>query len=192
MSTFRDDSGRLSLDFIRTLRWRGSPAELEELDTPEALSAWTSQLGPYSPDTAITANTRTLRTAHETREAVYALLKAARTTSAADCPPEARATLNKIAAAATPHPELDAHGALTYAAADPIAALLSLVARDALDLATSPLLARVRNCAGPNCGAWFLDTSRPGTRRWCSMERCGNQAKKSTWRSKQTTAAPSD
>jgi predicted RNA-binding Zn ribbon-like protein len=23
----------------------------------------------------------------------------------------------------------------------------------------------------------YLDTSRPGTRRWCSMEACGNQAK---------------
>ncbi|GAA1973533.1 CGNR zinc finger domain-containing protein [Catenulispora subtropica] len=188
MSTpaFRTGSGRISLDFIRTLRWRGSAGEVEELDAPEALAAWVSQLGPYTTGIAIPPpSARALRTAHETREAVYALLKAARTTGAADCPPEARGLLNTIAAAPTPYPVLDVHGALTHTAADPVAALLALIARDALDLATSPLLARVRDCAGPNCGAWFLDTSRPGTRRWCSMDRCGNQAKKSTWRSKQ-------
>lgn len=182
---FRTGSGRISLDFIRTLRWRGSAEEAEELDTPEALAAWTSQLGPYSPDAAVPLPPpRLLRTARETREAVYALLKAARTTGPADCPEESRTLLNLVAATATPHPVLDEHGALTHTAAEPVAALLALIARDALDLATSPLLPRVRDCAGPNCGAWFLDTSRPGTRRWCSMDRCGNQAKKSTWRSK--------
>lgn len=79
----------------------------------------------------------------------------------------------------------DEHGVLTQAAGHPVAAVLALIARDALDLATSPqLLPRIRDCAGPNCGAWFLDSSRPGTRRWCSMDRCGNQAKKSTWRTR--------
>ena len=37
---FRTGSGRICLDFIRTLRWRGSDEETEELDTPEALRAW--------------------------------------------------------------------------------------------------------------------------------------------------------
>ena len=187
MSTpdFRTGSGRICLDFIRTLRWRGSADEVEELDTPEALNAWALLVGPYSPDTAIPAPPpRTLRATHETREAVYALLKAARATGAVDCPPEARTLLNKVAAGPTPHPVLDRRGILVHTATDPTEALLALIARDALDLATSPLLARVRDCAGTNCGAWFLDTSRPGTRRWCSMDRCGNQAKKSTWRRK--------
>lgn len=190
MSTpdFRTGSGRVSLDFIRTLRWRGSAGELEELDSAEALGAWVSQFGPYGPGTDIAAaSPRALRTARETREAVYALLKSARTTSTADCPPEARALLNKAASGPTPHPVLDGRGVLSHTAAEPVAALLALIARDALDLATSPLLSRVRDCAGPSCGAWFLDTSRPGTRRWCSMDRCGNQAKKSTWRTRHAT-----
>ncbi|GAA2052516.1 ABATE domain-containing protein [Catenulispora yoronensis] len=182
---FRTGSGRVCLDFIRTLRWRGSADEVEELDTAEALGAWVAQLGPYSPGAAVPVPPpRTVLAARRTREAVHTLLKAARTTGAADCPPEARALLNQVAAAPTPHPVLDADGTVTHSADDPVAALLALIARDALDLATSPLLSRVRDCAGPNCGAWFLDTSRPGTRRWCSMDRCGNQAKKSTWRSK--------
>ncbi len=36
---------------------------------------------------------------------------------------------------------------------------------------------RVRPCANPDCVLWFLDTSRPGTRRWCSMAACGNRDK---------------
>ena len=36
---------------------------------------------------------------------------------------------------------------------------------------------RIRRCSNPDCVLWFLDTSRPGTRRWCSMASCGNRAK---------------
>jgi hypothetical protein len=36
---------------------------------------------------------------------------------------------------------------------------------------------RVRPCANRDCVLWFLDTSRPGTRRWCSMAVCGNRDK---------------
>ena len=36
---------------------------------------------------------------------------------------------------------------------------------------------RVRACANHDCVLWFLDTSRPGTRRWCSMAACGNRDK---------------
>jgi predicted RNA-binding Zn ribbon-like protein len=36
---------------------------------------------------------------------------------------------------------------------------------------------RIRRCAHVDCVLWFLDTSRNGTRRWCSMAACGNRAK---------------
>jgi predicted RNA-binding Zn ribbon-like protein len=36
---------------------------------------------------------------------------------------------------------------------------------------------RIRGCANPDCVLWFLDTTRPGTRRWCSMAACGNRDK---------------
>jgi predicted RNA-binding Zn ribbon-like protein len=36
---------------------------------------------------------------------------------------------------------------------------------------------RVKACANPDCVLWFLDTTRPGTRRWCSMAACGNRDK---------------
>ena len=37
--------------------------------------------------------------------------------------------------------------------------------------------ARVRQCANPACGWLFLDNSKSGNRRWCSMSACGNRAK---------------
>ena len=36
---------------------------------------------------------------------------------------------------------------------------------------------RIRRCAHPACVLHFFDTSRNGTRRWCSMEGCGSRAK---------------
>lgn len=55
---------------------------------------------------------------------------------------------------------------------------LSTIARDAIDLYSSPLADRVRICEAEDCGLLFVDASRPGTRRWCSMGWCGDRAKK--------------
>ncbi|MET7571689.1 CGNR zinc finger domain-containing protein [Streptomyces sp. NPDC005492] len=172
---FRQGAGRLCLDFIRTLRHRGSPDEVEELPDAEALLAWVEQCGPCTatghPDPA---------RARELREAVHALITAVR----ADRMPDARSRdlVNEAAAHPVPVPRLDPTGQLGWEAEDSVRATLSLVARDALDLIASPSLTRLRNCAGPTCGALFLDTSRPGNRRWCSMGTCGNRAKKETLR----------
>ncbi|MEM7516499.1 MAG: CGNR zinc finger domain-containing protein, partial [Planctomycetota bacterium] len=36
---------------------------------------------------------------------------------------------------------------------------------------------RFKACSGHDCILHFLDTSRNGTRRWCSMAGCGNRSK---------------
>ena len=48
-------------------------------------------------------------------------------------------------------------------------------AADFLDLRERP--DRIRGCANPPCVLYFFDTSKNGTRRWCSMSGCGNRAK---------------
>jgi predicted RNA-binding Zn ribbon-like protein len=53
-----------------------------------------------------------------------------------------------------------------------------LAARNYLQL-LSAAPDRVRACSGPTCVLHFYDTSRNGTRRWCSMAACGNRAKAS-------------
>jgi len=116
--------------------------------------------------------------ARRLRESIRALIDSAR--QQLPYPTPALHAVNAAAAAAAPAPTLAVDGRLHWRADDPTAATLSLVARDALDLVSSPLLARVRQCAGTDCGALFVDTSRPGVRRWCSMNTCGNRAKKET------------
>jgi predicted RNA-binding Zn ribbon-like protein len=58
-----------------------------------------------------------------------------------------------------------------------VAALLAPVAWSAANLLTGPRLPRVRHCANQRCLWMFLDDSKSGTRRWCSMSACGNRAK---------------
>jgi len=64
--------------------------------------------------------------------------------------------------------------------------VLGAAAREAIDLVGGELSSRVRECGGDTCYLLFLDTSRPGNRRWCSMERCGNRHKVRGYRSRQT------
>jgi predicted RNA-binding Zn ribbon-like protein len=55
--------------------------------------------------------------------------------------------------------------------------LATLLARSALDLFCSADAARIRLCEGDECGWVFIDDSRSGRRRWCSMTDCGARAK---------------
>jgi predicted RNA-binding Zn ribbon-like protein len=41
---------------------------------------------------------------------------------------------------------------------------------------------RIRKCQNPDCVLFFLDTSKSGTRAWCSMEICGNKLRVAAFR----------
>jgi predicted RNA-binding Zn ribbon-like protein len=191
ISPFRHGAGRLCLDFVRTLRYRGGPEADEELPDITALSAWIREFGPVRADTAdgvvsvpAIGGEVAIEDAQTLREAVHHLIEGARGQAGGPPCPKARELINRAAARPVPAPQLDAEGRLIWWADEPIVATLSLVARDALDLVGSGAINRVRNCADPTCRALFYDGSRPGSRRWCSMDACGNRAKKATLRSK--------
>ena len=57
------------------------------------------------------------------------------------------------------------------------ALILAPVLWSAGDLLVGPQLARLRECSNEKCLWLFLDDSKNGTRRWCSMQACGNRAK---------------
>ncbi|WP_439677576.1 CGNR zinc finger domain-containing protein [Embleya sp. MST-111070] len=179
---FRHGAGRLALDFIRTLNRRGTPQENEELPDAEALFAWVRQFCPGGGVVAVAPFAAvSVADARQLREAIHELIVVAcRGEGLAAWRSLARERVNRAAAAPTPIPAVDAWGRVRWSAPDPVAATLSLVARDAIDLVDSAAITRVRACAGPLCGVLFLDESRPGTRRWCSMNTCGNRAKKQT------------
>ena len=47
----------------------------------------------------------------------------------------------------------------------------------AWDRLVRELPGRLRPCANTDCRLFFIDRSRPGTGRWCSMAVCGNRMK---------------
>jgi predicted RNA-binding Zn ribbon-like protein len=55
--------------------------------------------------------------------------------------------------------------------------LLAPVLWSAGDLIVSPEVGRLRHCLNHQCGWLFMDDSKNGSRRWCSMQSCGNRAK---------------
>ena len=88
-----------------------------------------------------------------------------------------REVLNELAAQPCLVPRLLPGPTRTWVGVQGARSVLSSVARDATDLLGGPRAARLKRCEGSRCSLLFVDTSRSGRRRWCSMERCGNRAK---------------
>jgi predicted RNA-binding Zn ribbon-like protein len=63
---------------------------------------------------------------------------------------------------------------------------LAAVLDSAAELLTAADLTRVRQC--DRCVLHFLDVSKKGTRRWCSMRICGNRAKVAAYAERQANA----
>jgi predicted RNA-binding Zn ribbon-like protein len=176
---FKFRSGRLALDLPASLafRLRAEPKDL--LATPHDLGRWlvAAGLATRNPEPTM----EELDQARELREALYRLAMAlvqGRGFAAAD-----RALLNRWAAEPPPVPQLGSHG-LTWTGTG-VRALLATLARDGVELFGGPLAERVRKCAGEGCALLFVDTSRSGERRWCSMAGCGNKAKVAEFRQRQ-------
>lgn len=47
---------------------------------------------------------------------------------------------------------------------------------------------RFRDCASPTCSGVFVDTSRPGRRRYCMPDLCGNRANVAAYRERRRAA----
>jgi predicted RNA-binding Zn ribbon-like protein len=182
---FRFRAGRLSLDLCSTLLWR-YVAPIEQLQEPADLARWLREAGVRPVPTTVRAED--LEAARELRESIYAL---AHDCIAGRTPSRARvATLNAIAADPDPAPTIMADGRLDWTADAPASAALSRVARDAIELLTGSSAARLRECAAPDCAFLFVDTSRPGRRRWCASNRCGNRQHVREYRRRQQRDAP--
>ena len=177
-------TGRPSLDLVHT-GGEGMLARFEIVNDPGDLGRLLGVilgLPPLHANEADLAAMRPLRAAL-TRIA-YDLADGSRPPIPIDPPrPADVATMNAAAAVPPLVPALRPDGGTTFVAPT-AAAALSTLARDAVDLFGGPLARRIRVCAAENCGLLLVDTSRPGRRRWCSMETCGNRAKIRTHRSR--------
>ncbi|MFI5734778.1 CGNR zinc finger domain-containing protein [Kribbella sp. NPDC051587] len=97
--------------------------------------------------------------------------------------PEDRALINATVGE-PPLAELDEAGRIRRRTPITMRQVLGAAAQDLIDIIGSDQVARLRMCEGDNCALMFYDTSRPGNRRWCSMQRCGNRHKVGNYRTR--------
>ena len=168
-------SGTPSLEFATTVgeRWRRN---FERLRTPDDFSRWAVESGLLASPPQVSSGQ--LDAARELREAIYRTAKLA---GEGKPDPADVALMNRWAAKPPLAPTLDDSGR-RLALRGSTDALLSTLARDAIELVTGPHAHRVRECASDTCALIFVDTSRPGRRRWCSMDGCGNREKTKQYR----------
>jgi predicted RNA-binding Zn ribbon-like protein len=178
-------AGHLALDLPATLRGRlrGTPKDL--LTEPQDLARWLRAAGMSSNFPATTS--ADLAHARGLRENIYALALARIAGDAEDVRARSRRTLNRLAAERGAQPQLDPRGVLHWSGSVP--ELLATLAADAVRLFGSVQAARIRQCEAEACARLFLDTSRSGERRWCSMTSCGNKAKVAEFRRRQRAKA---
>lgn len=174
--------GDLALDFVNTAEGRGGPMAGDALGTGADLCAWGRRVGVIgrrvSGQRASADDEAELVRAIAARELLYELFAA----RVQDRPvhPELLSAFSELAA------EAYAAGSLKTAAAgglqwswDPsrVSSVrhASVVSAAAL-LGTAPP-PRLKQCPGDHCGWFFLDTTKRGNRRWCSMSTCGQEAK---------------
>jgi predicted RNA-binding Zn ribbon-like protein len=171
---FHWTSGRLCLDFVATVgeRWRRS---FERLLGPEDLARWLvdSRMLPEPPR----VSERQLKLGRSLREAINRLARPGVEPEVGD-----RAELNRWAAQAPLAPQLTDQGELVWVSEQSVEAMFTTTARDAVDLLSGPLAGRIRECSAPDCALLFVDTSRPGHRRWCSGAVCGNRTRTKAYR----------
>ncbi|WP_232835585.1 CGNR zinc finger domain-containing protein [Actinocorallia populi] len=182
--SFWFDAGAVCLDFAHT-GGEGPYAVFEALHKPADLGGWLAR-PPLAASVTTPVTGRELAAAKALRQAVW---EAAHARAAhRPLPAGAVAAINGAAAAAPLVPELAADGT-TAGWAPPVRArqALSTLAREMIELLSGPLAERIRECASEDCPLVFVDSSRPGARRWCSMERCGNRHKLRALRARRAT-----
>ncbi|MCX4972222.1 CGNR zinc finger domain-containing protein [Streptomyces sp. NBC_00620] len=180
---FRFDPGALCLELLTT----GGPGEFaryEVLHEPSDLARWADR-SRLSPGLELSITQQELERTRSVRDALF-LLTADR---AHGRPPNPRdlAVVNAAAAEPPLAARIEPDGTRAWAPGATGTQLLSTVARDAVDLFTGPHADRIRECGSHNCYLLFVDTSRPGRRRWCAMEHCGNLNKVRAHRARSST-----
>lgn len=176
--------GHLALDFLNTV----APADASRVDAlgaPGPFIQWLegASLGTEADMAALRASPPDARLlladAQRLREAVAAIVDAHVT--GARVPALALVEVNRVLSSRNEGVRLTGgpgHYRLSgvTTTSGPLG-LIAPVAEAAARLLLEADPARLRQCAAGGCGLWFLDTSRNGRRRWCSMARCGNRAK---------------
>ena len=180
---FKYVSGRQCLDFVGTLKYRGSAKAEELLTDPYWLSEWAIRAGLV--DAVIEITNDELADAVALREAIGRIVLA----RLAGGQPEAADVelLNERASQPQLTPRLRPNGSVSRQGT--AAQLLARLAADLLDLLAGPDVEKVKQCSHAGCTRLYIDASRAQNRHWCGMSPCGNRAKVQAFRERQRAAA---
>lgn len=190
--------GALCLDFANTVDGHGSAAQDDYLHGYPDLLAWAAHAGIISEPTAhrlvVMADAglhepeTVFRRAIELRETtfrIFAAIADGSTPRRADLDALRLAYAEAIAQGQLAYGPYGALGATdrgarwTWAQGEKPETILWPIVASAVELLTHGNLARLKRCEGGfgPCNWLFLDTTKAGNRRWCSMAECGGQVK---------------
>ncbi len=176
------DAGAVCLELLTTggeLPW----GHEEFLRTPADVRAW-AKVSRVNVD-ELEVDDHGLDELRILREAVWNVCKAV---MAGDPPPHQDLARLNDRAVGSAVPQIDEQRHKHWQTPMTASQFVGTIARDAIELFSGPYADRVRQCEG-HCELIFVDTSRPGKRRWCSMQRCGNRAKIREFRDRQRTSS---
>jgi predicted RNA-binding Zn ribbon-like protein len=177
----------LAVEFANTLAWRGSTPE-ESLHSVGELLAWLSANNAMEAvakaglekwfEAHPARGAEVFREAIDLRETIYRLLKSVASSSMPSRDDLRR--MNTVLSETAPRVYLErterSFGWRIEMHPSP-AGILAPVLWSVADILVGPDRARLRECGNDRCLWLFLDDSKNQTRRWCSMQACGNRAK---------------
>ena len=181
--------GRLCLDFVNTLDWRGTDRPREFLNTFDDLVFWSRHVGICSRQETIKlykiaeqsdAEAKSvLNRAVKLRETIYRLFAAS---IVAHSPVrEDLSVFNEILGRSMKKSQIkatkDGYAWDIIGNKTKLDWILNPIVHSAAEILVSDELKKVKACADAACGWLFIDVSRNQSRRWCDMKDCGNRAK---------------
>ena len=172
---------RLCLDFAQTgdMGWG---ARYERLTNPSELARWIA-LSPLKCG-AVRVTNIDLAHAIGLRSAIWRLSQALLSGEAPRLVDVRR--VNEEARGSALVRELTADGKALRWYRPNVAAALATIAQDAVTLFGDPQQrSRLRRCENSECRVVFYDDSRPGSRRWCAPNRCGDRIRAREYRRRQ-------
>jgi predicted RNA-binding Zn ribbon-like protein len=184
------DAGNLALDFANTAEFHASDHPDEMLESYADLVSWATAAGLLSQNEAEAllakakmdsqAASKAFGDAIELRELIYRMFSAIAGDESPDQTDflEFNRTLAKSLINSQISPSREGYTWSWQNMGDSLDSMIWPIARETADLLTSKEVGRLGECADDRgCGFLFIDTSRNHSRRWCSMEVCGNRAK---------------
>lgn len=178
-----------ALEFTKTRGWELRDRDDDELVEYAGLLAWCRRRGWVEAATADAiareagrrprAARAALTRARALRDLAYAVLRTLGTGHRPD-PGQLREVAAWVERYASVRQLVETNGGIAWSWAIDPAHLdhpLAPIAWSLAELLVAPEAARVHLCEGDDCGWLFIDASRAGSRRWCTMSDCGNLMK---------------